>query len=178
MSLQSIATRYATAAFSVAENQGITEALRQNMELIAQTCEANRNLWLALKSPVIKPEKKTSILKAVFIDKIQPLTMEFLTLICKKNRAFCIPAIAKKYIELYYVKNNIQEVKVKTAQPMNKSIERKIMPIAHNMTSKQILLKSDLDPELIGGFTIQVGDKVLDASVKQKLQQIKRQIID
>ncbi len=178
MSVQRIAERYAKSLIDLAKDSGKLDTV-YNDALTLKTAMTNRDLYLMLKSPIINVGKKTAIVKEIFQNKIDATTMAFLQIILNKGREAYLPEIANSAIEQYNTLNGKSTVKITTAVEMDaawwEALKKKI--VDSGITSSNIEVQSKIDPSLIGGFVIEVGDKILNASVAYKLDQLKKEFV-
>lgn len=172
MSAKKVADRYAKSLMETSVEQNNVETIYNNMKGIKETLE-NRDMKLLLKSPIINTEKKLSALKAVYESKVDPLTMNFLSLVVKKGREGYLPEICNAFVDQYRSKNNIASAKVITA---TKLTEEKLNSIktSMNISATKLEIEEEVDASLIGGFILVMGDKRYDASVKHKLNKLRK----
>lgn len=132
-----------------------------------------------MKSPIIKEDKKREILKEIFSDsRVDPVTLKFILLLVEKKREDLLHDIVKVYQQLYDEKMGIVTAEVTTAVEVNnsdrKKIEKKIIELTGAKSVKAIY---KVDPSIIGGIVIRIGDTVYDASLKRKIQLLREQLI-
>jgi F-type H+-transporting ATPase subunit delta len=173
MSDQAVAYRYAKSLIELAEEKGITETIQKDMKLFDQVCNENRSFELALKSPVIKHLKKLSILKEIFKDKINPMTLSIFTIITQKNRESILPTLATEYLRQYDILKNNLTAEVTTVSELTDSQRIEFRELVSKATGKNVNLKEKVNVDLIGGYVLRVGDKQIDTSVKRKLNDLK-----
>lgn len=137
----------------------------------------NRDLYLMLKSPIINPDKKMSILNALFGSKLGKTTMAFFDIIIRKGREMYLPEIASDFHKQYKEYNKVSTVKIITASPLTAQAleEIKARLLQSDITMDKVEITEKVDPALIGGFVIEVGDKRYDASVAHKLELLKKE---
>jgi F-type H+-transporting ATPase subunit delta len=115
-------------------------------------------------------------MKALFASSFDEITMVFLNLIVAKGREPYLPAVADEFVAQYKKINHISTVKVTTAKPLTAAglneLRRKLE--ASKVTEKTVEIETAVDENLIGGFVLEIGDKIYDASVVQKLEELKR----
>ncbi len=178
MSVQRIAERYAKSLIDLAKDSNRLDVVYNDAQTL-KSAMANRDLYLMLKSPIINTGKKTSIVKEIFAGKVDAVTMAFLQIILNKGREAYLPEIAQSLIEQYNVLNGKSTVKITTAVEMDSnwldSMKKKI--IESGVTTSNVELQTKVDPSLLGGFVIEVGDKILNASVAYKLEQLKKELV-
>jgi len=171
-----LANRYAKSLLDLAQELNSTEAVLADMKLVQEVCGSSHDFVLMLRSPVIKADKKISIIKAVLEGKIQPLTFSFIDLLTKKGREFFLEEMAGSYIQQYKESRNIKTVNLTTAVAIDEQVKKMIHDkVAASVTEGKIELQTNIDASLIGGFTLEVGDRLFDASVKRDLTDIRKQ---
>ena len=119
MSVGIVAARYAKSLIELAKEQNVVEAVYQDMKLFLDTADQNRGLMLALKSPVVRHEKKLAILKALFLTRVNPVSYSIFKIITRKNRESILDAIAEEFIKAYDEYRGIQKATVITTTPLN-----------------------------------------------------------
>lgn len=176
MSTYRIAARYAKSLIDLAIQQDKLDTVLRDMEAFAEVSRL-RDMALLLKSPVIKPEKKRTILKAIFSGKVDPLTYAFLEILLRKGREAQLPEIATEFLQQYRDIKGITIVQVSSAEPLPdavlEAIRRKL--VESRLTHHQIQFEAKVDPLLIGGFVIAFDDKLYDASIRHQLDNLRKQ---
>ncbi len=168
------AIRYAKAIIENAVSNGRADAVNQDMKLINETVNSNEELKLFLVSPVVKPEAKFDALSEIFAS-VQNDT-KGLFLLLKENKRFeILGEIAEQYNAQHDVLNGIEVAKVTTAFPINSDLEAKVLAKIKEFSNKKITLINTVDPSIIGGFILRIGDQQYNASVANRLQQLKRE---
>jgi F-type H+-transporting ATPase subunit delta len=179
MSVQRIATRYAKSLIDLAQEQGKLEKITEDVKSFREVCK-NRDFYLLLKSPIVKPDKKEQIFKKLFTGKYDNLTLSFLHILLKKGREENLKDIADEFIEQYKVIKHISTVRLTTAVKMSDDLVKNIREklAASDATDEKVELIAKVDPNLIGGFVIEFDDKLYDASVSHKLGILKKEFKD
>jgi F-type H+-transporting ATPase subunit delta len=176
MSNPRLAGRYAKSLIDLSVEKNQLEQVYQDIKLLKSICKSNPDFVNILKSPVITAEKKEQIFEAIMKDKVNPLTSSFLKLLINKTRESNLPEIVKSFIQYYNKLKGIQEVKITTAVPMSDELRSAILQKIKGSTSiEQIELETSIKEELIGGFTLEIGDTLIDASVLRDLNDVKKQ---
>ncbi len=174
MSNQRIAHRYAKPFLELAEERKSLEKVKDDMLYLAELCQENREFMLMLKSPIIPHLKKASILKAIFGKRATPLTLQFLELVSRKNREMVLPDVAKEFLSLYDLKMGLQAATVTTTIPLSSSEKKLVEKLVGEISGKKVHLKEKINPELIGGYVLKLGDdQQIDDSVAGKLRELK-----
>lgn len=170
----SVASRYVKSLLGLAVEKGALDQVHADMQLFTKVCESNRDFLLMLRSPVIKHDKKNEVLKKLFQGKVNALTYAIFDIITRKNREPLLPEIAATFHHAYNVYKGIGEASVTTATPLDKELRGEIEAIARKISAKsQMELHEKVDPEMIGGFVLKVGDQQIDSSLKNKLNALK-----
>lgn len=168
------AIRYAKAIIENAVSNGRADAVNQDMKWISETVNSNEELKLFLVSPVVKPEAKYDALSEIFAA-VQNDT-KGLFLLLKENKRFeILGEIAQQYNAQHDVLNGIEVAKVTTAFPITPELETKVLAKIKEFSKKKITLINTVDPSIIGGFILRIGDQQYNASVANRLQQLKRE---
>ncbi|MCG9911102.1 MAG: ATP synthase F1 subunit delta [Flavobacteriales bacterium] len=174
--LSKIGSRYAQALFSLARERNEVESVYNDMTSFSAAFEGSDDLRIMLKSPVIKADKKLSVLKSVFTD-LSKITVLFFDKITKGRREKYLGDIAKSFIQQVDASKGLFTVEVKTASPLSAEHRVRIQELAKGVLSegaKDVQFKEVVDPELIGGFILTVGDRQIDTSFAHKLRELER----
>lgn len=168
------AIRYAKAIIDIATTSGRAEAVNNDMKTIVETVSASAELKEFLANPVIKMEAKKSALSELFSN-VQPETSSLFHLLFENKRFEILDSIAKQYNVLFDESNGVEVAKVTTAVPLTSELEAKVLAKIGEFSNKKITIENTVDPSIIGGFILRVGDKQYNASVASKLNQLKRE---
>jgi F-type H+-transporting ATPase subunit delta len=171
-----LAGRYAKSLLDLAIEKNQLEKIHADMQWLQQACNQSREFVALLRSPVIKPDKKQKVVNAVIEGKLSEMTALFIKLLIAKGRESNLPAITTAFSEQYNAYKNIFIVKLTSATPLDEKVKNEIISqIKKTSDMQNIQLETAVDPNLIGGFVLQAGDKLIDASVAYDLKQIARQ---
>lgn len=173
-----VASRYAKSLIDLAEERGTLEEVRQDMQLFSKTANETRDFRLLLKNPIVKSDKKLSILKAIFDGKISDLTSKFFQIITQKNREAILESVAAEFETQYNLRKGIQIASVTTAVPLTEDLRNEFSQMVARKTGKTIQLEEKIDPSLIGGFVLTIGDTQVDDSIKSSLQRLRNKFND
>jgi F-type H+-transporting ATPase subunit delta len=176
MSEKRVAIRYATSILTLAKERGVLDEVYQDMENFEKICDENPELVAVLKNPIIYSYKKLAILKQLLSGKFHSLTISFFEIIARKNREEALPAIAKEFEALYEADKNIARATVTTTFPLSEGLRSKFIEIIGKAVGKNIKLQEKVNPNLIGGFIVTIGDRQIDTSIFGKLQKLKMQL--
>lgn len=171
-----LAGRYAKSLLDIAKEQGQLETVYEDMLTLQSINKGSRDFMTLLRSPVVTADKKNKVIAAVTEGKISTLTATFIKLLVSKAREGVLPEIIPAFIQQYKAFKNIHTVKLTTAAPVSDAVKNAIINRVKQTSAMQnIELEATVDSNLIGGFTLQAGDKLVDASIAYDLRQIAKQ---
>ncbi len=171
------ARRYAKSLMALALEKNAIDAVYTDMHTIGATLAESAELVAVLKNPIIKSEKKGDILIAIFSGKVNALTNDFLKLIVEKNRVGVLGDIAYAYVLEYKMHKNISLVEVTSAVKLDEAQKAKILAIAAKQGATNAEVVETIDPKLLGGFILKMGDKQIDASILNQFNTLKQELI-
>ena len=171
-----LASRYAKSLLDLAIEKGQLETVYADMQWLQAVCKQSRDFVNLLRSPIISSDKKVKIAEAVTTGKISELTAAFNRLLITKHRESNLPEITSAFIALYKAHKKIYTLQLTTAAPVSEAVKEAIIAqVKKTSDMQQIELEVSVDESLIGGFVLQAGDKLVDASIAYDLRQIARQ---
>lgn len=171
-----LATRYAKSLIDLAIEKDQLEQVFADMQWLQAVNKSNKDFVNLLRSPIIKADTKKKILAAVTAGKLGPIVSGFNNLLITKGRESNLPEIVTAFIAQYKKHKNIQVVKLTTASPVSDALKKAIIDQVKKSAGFQNLeLEEKVDPDLIGGFVLQVGDQLVDASISYDLRTIAKQ---
>lgn len=164
----------------LATEQNSLDAVLGDMRVLQQICAGSNDFVMMLRSPVIKGDKKIGVINAVLEkSNINVLTKAFVNLLVNKGREMNLPEIATAFIASYNELKRIRTVRLTTARPVNDTVKDSIKAkVASFMPLDTVNMETSVDESLIGGFVLEVGDQLFDASVKKSLNEIRSKITD
>ncbi len=168
------AIRYSKAIIDIATSTGRAEAVNNDMKSIVLAVSQNAELKEFLANPVIKLENKKAALTSIFSD-IQAETKSLFHLLFENKRFEILESIAQQYNALYDQSIGVEIAKVTTAFPITADLQTKVLAKIAEFSNKKITIENIVDPAIIGGFILRVGDKQYNASVASKLGELKRE---
>jgi F-type H+-transporting ATPase subunit delta len=173
-----IANRYAEALMTTAEELQILKKVSDDLTVIQHIIKESHEFLLFLKSPVIKKEKKQEVFKATFASSVQPLTIQFLSLLIEKEREDALPGIIEAFFRLQDEMLGIVHVHVRTAAELSQQQTSQLKQRFESYSKKKVYIDLSLDKQLIGGFIARIGDTVFDGSVKQQLELLRKRFAE
>ncbi len=174
MAAERAAVRYAKALYSLAFDEKATQAVHNDMVLIASTIAENNELNQVLQNPIVHSKDKKAILSRVF-PKVNTLTTNLINTLVQNKRIAILSAVASTYNQLYDAAKGTQDALVITAVPLNDTLKKKVLAKVKELTQKEANLINTIDASIVGGFILRIGDLQYDASVINQLNKIKRQ---
>jgi len=168
------AKRYAKSLIGLAKEKNVLKAVFNDMSLIEKTVAENKDLQLLLQSPVVNTDKKQAILTTLFKEYLHELSLLFLNLISSKKREALIRAIAKSFIEQYKLLNNVITAEITTAIKLDKNKIDSIVSLYAKEKRDSFEIIEKVNPEIIGGFILRVGDRQIDTSISKEIRELKK----
>lgn len=166
--------RYAEALIALAEPQDAFEAIGRELKLAVETVTENQEFWMFLQNPHAGEKKRKDAIKAVFANVIMPELVSFLQLLIDKNRVKELPGILKQYEILADERRNILNMTIVSAFPLSDSqIDKLKQKYGELYRAADVKALVKLEKNLIGGVKVMIGDKVIDGSVKGRLDSLK-----
>ncbi|MBI3836308.1 MAG: ATP synthase F1 subunit delta [Planctomycetia bacterium] len=176
---QQVATIYAKAFVGAAENAGQSDALVEEFNtLVAAVLDAFPKLEAVFGSALISHEEKSQILDRILGSRLSPLLLDFLKVISKHGRLDLVRAIHQEVLKLYDELRGRVRVQLHTATPVQDDLSRNLIVSLRKLFGGEPKLDGAIDPELIGGIVLRVGDTVYDGSVARQLHQAREQMIN
>ena len=168
------AIRYAKAILETAVSTGKANQVNDDMKSIIAAVNSSADLKDFLASPIITSEVKMNVLSEVF-GSVQADTKSLFRLLQENKRFEILEAIATQFNAQFDEMNGVEVAKVTTAVPITADLEAKILEKATSISTKKITIQNTVDPSIIGGFILRIGDKQYNASVSNRLQELKRE---
>jgi len=168
------AIRYAKAILETAVLSGKANQVNDDMKSIIASVNSSADLKEFLVSPIITSEVKMKALSEVF-SSVQVDTKSLFRLLQENKRFEILEAIAIQYNAQFDEMNGVEIAKVITAFPITDELEAKILAKAETISTKKLTIQNTIDPSIIGGFILRIGDKQYNASVSNRLQELKRE---
>lgn len=169
-----VAGRYASALFDLAQEQNAVDEVSAGLGRVEQLARESSDLQRLLRSPVYTAEEQTRAITAV-LEKagIGGLTGNFVRLIASKRRLFLLPAMTAAYRALVAQAKGIVSAEVRLAEAPSDRVLEDIKATLREIADAEIDLDVKIDPSLIGGLVVKVGSRMVDASLRTKLNSIR-----
>ena len=173
--MEAIARVYAEALFEVAKEKGKLEGIRDQLAQFTDTLGSNRDLQVFFFSPYFSSaEKREGIAKAV--SGADPELVNFLELLAEKHRMPAIFRIRRRFEELVAEELKQLEVSVTSAVDLDERVVEQVGKEIEKQTGRKVELSSSVDPDILGGLVLRVGNMVLDASLRNRLEKMRKEI--
>lgn len=178
VSVQQVARVYAEALLHAAEKQGKSDAILEELDaLVVDLFRLQPLLDAALSSHAVRRERKEVFIRKAFTADAEPLFLDFLMVLNRHDRLDLLRGIRSCYRELLDGKARRMRVKVRSASPLSPEQEAKLKTELRDTFKLEPILDVKIDPTLLGGMRVQVGDWLYDGSVKSRLEQLRNQLL-
>jgi F-type H+-transporting ATPase subunit delta len=173
--MQEAARVYAEALFDVAREKGKLDAVRDELAQFVDAVDGNRELQVFFFSPYFSSAEKVAGLKRA-VSGVDPELLNFLELLIEKQRMPEIFRIRRHLDELWKQENRRIDVTVTSAVALEPAVVEKVGEEIERQTGQKVELSSRVDAEILGGIVLQVGNKVLDASIRSRLEKLRKSV--
>jgi F-type H+-transporting ATPase subunit delta len=170
-----ISVRYSRALFQLANEKNLLDKVSADMVFISQICKMEE-IKEVLESPIIVPSKKTTIIHSILEKNIEKITLSLVDLLIKNGRETYLPAVARVFIDETLKYKGITETYLTSAMPVNDKIRKEITELISSVFKTKVELRETIDKDIIGGFILKVNDNFIDASVRNKLRKIRKEL--
>ena len=171
--LSKVAEPYAEALLDLAKSNDSLKETTNDVNIISQFLANSSDLKKFLGNPLITKDAKKNVIKDILGEQISGSTLKFLLVLVDKGRIEVLEVIAQKFLELSYKQDSIEIAKITSSIQLSAEQQKTIAEKLKAITgAKQIKLALKVDPQLIGGFTIEIGSKMIDTSIRGQLRQI------
>jgi F-type H+-transporting ATPase subunit delta len=171
-----IARRYAGAMFELALKQDALERTLDDVQGIARLF-SKRTLAYLLREPKVPAQRKEKVLREALSSRVLPISLNLALLVVQRGLVDLMPNIAAELQQMVLDYKNQATAEVTTAMPMDEQQQALVKQALEKRTGKTILLATRVNPEILGGVVARVGDQVIDGSIQQRLQALKRQLL-
>jgi len=171
--LSKVAEPYAEALLDLAKSNDSLKETTNDMNIVSQFLANSSDLKKFLGNPLITRSAKKTVVKDILGEQIGGSTLKFLLLLVDRNRIQVLDSIAQKFLELSYKQECIEIAKITSSIQLSADQQKNIAEKLKLITgAKQIKLALKVEPQLIGGFTVEIGSKLIDTSIRGQLKQI------
>jgi F-type H+-transporting ATPase subunit delta len=170
--LRAVAQRYAGALLSLEKKAGGLDKLEKDLDLVATTMREHDGLRLALESPTVASTKKQAVLKGVFAKDVSETVLHFLYVLVDKKREEYIETILSVFQERLREMRGEVACHVRSAKPLTSSVRKDLEKSLKTFSGKSVQMTEEVEPELLAGMVVTVGDRVIDTSFRQQLREV------
>ncbi|MDN5292874.1 MAG: F-type H+-transporting ATPase subunit delta [Eubacteriales bacterium] len=172
-----VARRYAQAFFELAQEKNRLDEIHGELNQVWQIFKDNPEFFQFYVHPLNLPQNKKDLIEKAFAGKVSSETLNFLRLLVDKRREKFLPEIVEVFNELTNEAKNKVEAELVAATELRPDVVEEIRKRLAEATGKTVVLRTQVDPALIGGVKVKIGDKVIDGSIATRLQKLKATIL-
>ena len=173
--MEEIAEVYARALFEVAVDRDVLDTVRGQLDEFADALNDNRDLAVFFFSPYFSTEEKKDALHRAVLD-AEPTFMSFLEALLERHRMPAVFRIRTRFGEMWDEEHKLLPVDVTSAVELGEETVKSIGERVRQQTGRTVELSSHVDPDILGGVVLRVGNFILDASIRNRLQQLRKQV--
>jgi ATP synthase F1 delta subunit len=173
--MEEIATVYARSLFEVAREHDRLDVIREQLGQLADALDENRDLQVFFFSPYFSTEEKKDGVERM-LDDADPALTNFLGLLLEKHRMPAIFRIRRQFDTLWEEENRLLPVQITSATELDKATIAQIGDRIGKQTGRKVELSARVDADILGGLVLQVGNSILDASIANRLEQLRKQV--
>ncbi|MDO4755167.1 MAG: F0F1 ATP synthase subunit delta [Parabacteroides sp.] len=178
MDIGTISSRYAKALFSLAKENKKESLVYNDMKMLADSFLLEPKLKVVLNNPIISEEEKVKLLIAAGGIEVTDLYKRFILLVLRQKREECLPFMAHHYIHLFREDKRITRIQFSTAVPVSDKVKQHLQDKLKEETGCTVEFTGIVQPELIGGFRLRIGNKRIDASYITQLKEIHNRLLE
>jgi F-type H+-transporting ATPase subunit delta len=173
--MEEIASVYARSLFEVAKEQNKLDQVREQLGEFADALSGNRELQVFFFSPYFStPEKKDGLKKAV--SGTEEIFDNFLDLLIEKHRMPAVFRVRRELDRMWQRENKLLPVEVTSAIELDEGTVKQIGDRIGEQTGQKIELSAKVEPDILGGIVVRVGNSIIDASIRARLEQLRKQV--
>ena len=169
------AIRYAQAIFQIAQESDDLDKWLEDLTLLADA-SSNQEFLDILDAPQVTVAQKTELISRTLSESVDQLPLNLISLLASKNIAHLLPDVTEQYQRLLDAHRGIERAEVVSAVSLDDEQRQKIVTLLEDLVGKEVRMTLRTDPQLIGGFIAQVGDRVIDGSTKTKIDTMRRNL--
>lgn len=171
-----VAARYAEALLRTAKPAGSLAGCAESYAGVLEVMAANRDLVIFLDSPQVREQEKKEVLQKVFGPRLEPLLLDFFNLLLDRNRIELLRDIGEVFAELVEADQGLVRARVVTAIALPADLETKLRDKLAQVTGKNVVLEKKVDPAVLGGVCVTLGDRIIDGTVRTNLDSLRKKL--
>jgi F-type H+-transporting ATPase subunit delta len=168
---------YAETLLEVAREQGRVDALAEEAEALRAVLRGTPELVSFLASPRVERERKKAVLRDALSGRVSDMMVRFLEVVVDREREDLLDTILAELETLIAELRNEQPIEVTSAVPLEDSLRERLRETFARATGRRIVLRELVDPALMGGVVVQIGDMLIDGSVRTRLQNLRERLL-
>lgn len=176
-SMELVANRYIKALMETGKDLNCLDEIHAELHFIGEILDENPNLKAFLSNPTVSINEKKETVEEIFKKYVKEYMINFLLILIDKNRLFLIDEIIKGYDKALNKQKNIEIATVTTAIDLDEDSREKLKSKLESIMEKKLVFNIKVNPDIIGGVVIKIEDKLIDGSIKTKLEEIKKTLI-
>jgi F-type H+-transporting ATPase subunit delta len=176
--MSTVAKRYTPALMDVAREAGVLAAVLADVRGLLELLETSQDFAEFVRNPLIPAEQQQTLLSGLFEGKVNVLTLNFLRLLAEKERLTALPDILVEVGRAMDGEQGVLDVQVRSAVALSAAQEKALSDKLNGRTGKTVRLRQEVDPSLLGGFLLRIGDQIEDYSLAAKLQRFQQNILN
>ena len=170
--------RYAKSLLSISIDENLVDEVKSDIDLIIKSFDESRDILNLYSSPIIPINNKIKITEKIFDGKLNKHTLNLLYNLIYRKRDNLIITILEKFKELYNIHMNIEESVISTTFELDNESLDVVKGFANRVTGKKIILQNTIDKNVLGGFNLKIGDKMIDCTVSSKINELRKKLIN
>jgi F-type H+-transporting ATPase subunit delta len=170
---QTIARRYARALYLQAEQESCVERIDADVAMVLESLTGSPELTRLFADPLLSADQKRRVLEVLLAPRVHRVMMAFLRLLLEKRREVLFPDVARSYRSLRDEQLNVVRAEARVAVPLEPAEEKQLAGAIERLTGRVVRLETRIDPSIIGGVVVRVGDTVYDRSVRNQLTRLR-----
>lgn len=163
--------------FGVAQQHGNVEVVNNDLQFVRQTIQESRELRMLLEHPLVRNGDKKQIVSQLWESRIQPITFNFLRLLLDKRRIMALDAVALRFSQMLAAQKRQVGVTLTTAMDLDAAEIASLRAELERQWSREVIMEAKVDPEILGGAVLQIGDQVVDGSLRARLNALKANLV-
>jgi F-type H+-transporting ATPase subunit delta len=172
-----IVKTYGSALFDLAREEGLMNTLEAEAKVILAALNENVEFLTILNHPKISKDEKVSLIENTFTEKISKELIGLMVVVIKKDRYNYLTKILKYFLELIKEENRVVTAYITSAKTLNQGQQEKVIERLGTLTKKKVEPVFSVEESLIGGLVIRIGDKIVDNSVKGKIENMAKELV-
>jgi len=173
-----VAKRYAVGLFELALEKDMLDRIADEIRSIGEVFKKDRTLLNFLAAPQIRDQEKEEVIRKIFSGKVSKPVEEFLDIVVRKRRSMFLIEICEAFDDLVLEHGGFVKTRVDTVVELTEEEKKKLKAKLEAKTGKKILMTTRMRPEILGGVIVQLGDQVIDRSIKHEMRLLRDRLMD